>query len=77
MPKTISAEQYERLSESNFTGNEGEFHALLEEYTGIEARPYSAYQYFDAGGNFLADSDETYLDDLLDMAEIEVESGGM
>ena len=73
MAKTITAEQYEHLSESDFTGNESEFHALLEEYTGIKARPYTAYQYFDAAGDFLANSDETYLDDLLDMAEIKVE----
>ena len=72
MAKNITAEQYERLSESDFTGNESEFHALLEEYTGIEARPYTAFQYFDAAGNFLADCDGTYLDDLLDMAEIKV-----
>lgn len=49
-----------------------EFHDKLEEYTGIQARPYTAYQYFDDCGNYVGDSEESSLEDVLDVAYIEV-----
>ena len=73
MKKTITAEQFDELSTADY----GEFLKTLEEYTGIEARPYTAYQFFDAAGNFLANSDETCLEDLLEKAGIEVTDDGM
>ena len=72
MAKIITAEQYDELSLSDSTFTFSEFLKLLEEYTGITARPYTAYQYFDVAGNFLTNSDEASLDDLLNYAGIEV-----
>lgn len=73
MAKKITAEQFDELSTSEY----GEFLQALEEYTGIEARPYTAYQFFDAAGNFLANSDETCLEELLEKAGIEVINDGV
>lgn len=47
------------------------FHAALKKYTGIEARPYTAYLYYDTYGNFIGDSD-TPLDELLGAVYLEV-----
>lgn len=47
------------------------YHAELERYTGIKARPYTAYQYFDATGDFIGDSNNT-IKELLESAYIEV-----
>ena len=49
-----------------------EFHRVLEKYTGIEARPYKAYQYFDSCGNYLGDSGDSSLEGLLEAACIKV-----
>lgn len=49
-----------------------EFHNKLKEYTGIEARPYTEYSYFDDYGNYIGSSDTSSLEDLLDVAYIEV-----
>lgn len=49
-----------------------EFHNKLKKYTGIEARPYTAYQYFDDCENYIGDSEENSLEDLLNAAYIEV-----
>ena len=49
----------------------------LEEYTGIEARSYTAYQFFDAAGDFIGNSDEIALEELLEKAGIEVTDDGM
>lgn len=49
-----------------------EFHNKLKEYTGIEARPYTAYQYFDDCENYIGDGEENSLEDLLNAAYIEV-----
>lgn len=48
-----------------------EYHEKLREYTGIDARPYMAYRYFDAAGNFIGDSNDS-LENLLTSAYIEV-----
>ena len=73
MARTITAAQFDELSTAEY----GEYLKTLEEYTGIEARPYTAYQFFDAAGNFLANSDETCLEDLLEKAGIEVIEDGV
>lgn len=44
----------------------------MEEYTGIEARPYTAYQYYDNCGNYIGDSSDSALEDLLEAACIKV-----
>lgn len=49
-----------------------EFHNKLKEYTGIVARPYTGYTYFDDWGNYIGSSDTSSLEDLLDAAYIGV-----
>lgn len=75
--KTITAEQFDELSCSNSTWTYDDFLKKLEEYTGIEARSYTAYQFFDAAGDFIGNSDEIALEELLEKAGIEVTDDGM
>lgn len=71
MKKTISKEQYEELS---FLAsiNDIEYYEKLSEL-GIEAKSYTAYQYFDEHDNYKGNSDDTTLDELLDSMDIEVQ----
>lgn len=48
-----------------------EYHEKLKEYVGIDAEPYEVYQYFDAAGNYIGNSDDS-LEGLLESAYIEV-----
>ena len=52
-----------------------EAHDLLRKYTGIEARPYTAYLYYDESGDFVGSSDDDGLNDLLEKANVEVRDG--
>ena len=72
MDKFISKAQYEELKDINMCRGEEEFHKFLEKYTGIEARPYTAYSYYAATGDYIGDSNENDLDDLLLAACVEV-----
>ena len=67
----ITKSQYEAIKDSVFYGLEN-FMATLELYTDIVAKPYTAYSYFDYDGNYLGDSGDVDLDDLLKAAYIEV-----
>ncbi len=69
---TITREQYEDLKDAQLFGTREEYHRLLEEYTGIEARSYTAYQYYDGADNYVGDSNEDTLHDILDRAYITV-----
>ena len=71
MPSEITRQQLEDLKDARSFGTPNEFHRLLEEYTGIEARPYTAYQYFDGADNYVGDSDDT-VKEILDSAYITV-----
>ena len=62
----ITKEQYEKLSDSSM--NQKEFNKLLEEYTGIFAKPVTRYQYFDSMGNYVGNSIYNNLDSLLNNA---------
>lgn len=77
MAKKITAEQFDELSCSNSSWTYADFLSALEKYTGITARPYTGYQYFDAAGDYLGDSGETSLEDLLEKAGIEVMEDGV
>lgn len=68
----ITQEQFEDIEDARQYGTRAEFHYQLEQYTGIVAKPYTAYQYFDANGNFVGDSDNYDLNELLENAYIEV-----
>ena len=64
-------EQLREILESYSLGDIDDFHAALKKYTGIEARPYTAYLYYDVNGDFIGDSD-TSLEELLGAAYLEV-----
>lgn len=64
----ITAKQFYELEES--LPYPHRFVDLMKEYTGLEARPCLAYQFFDASGCFVG------LADILITAEIEVVDDG-
>lgn len=68
----ITRKQLCELSDAFDFGRLSEFHEMLEEYTGIVAKPYTAYQYFDEFGNYIGDSNDFELLDLLQNARLEV-----
>ena len=72
MAEYITKQQMEELENAAVYGTD-EFHRLLKEYTGIEAKPYRAYQYFDNCWNYIGDSNDSGLFDLLKAAYIKVE----
>lgn len=73
MADKITHEQFEDLRRATSTS---EFHKMLARYTGIDAIPYTAYQYFDGAGNYVGDSNDSGLLDLLKSAYIEVVDDG-
>ena len=74
MAKFITKSQMEELEDACTDGVE-EAHDLLRKYTGIEARPYTAYLYYDESGDFVGSSDDDGLNDLLEKANVEVRDG--
>lgn len=75
MAKFISKSQMEALEDACTFGIESA-NELLKKYAGIQARAYTAYNYYDEYDNFLANSDETDIYELLEMAGVEVRHGG-
>ncbi len=69
----IDKAQYEALCDSKSWDSKEDFHQLLEVVTGITARQYTGYQYFDISGNYIGDSSDVSVRDLLDNAYIEIE----
>lgn len=67
---TITIKQYDELYTERFDIKE--FNKLLEEYTGIIAKPYTSYQYFDEAGNYIGDSDNYSVHELLKNAYIKI-----
>lgn len=73
MVDKISKEQYEELGFSSMWDSYEDFNKLLKEMTGITAKRYVAYQYFDEAGNYVGDSNNSTIRDLLNNAFIKVE----
>ena len=71
----ITKEQYEELCESKCWDDYISFHQLLENITGIKAKRYTGYSYYDSNGNYIGDSNDASVRDLLNGAFIEVEEG--
>lgn len=67
----ITNEQYDELANEYFCGSSKDFHKKLKEITGIEAIPYTAYQYF-YGDNFIGNSEDYSLRELVKNANITV-----
>lgn len=68
----ITREQYEELCESHMWDSKEEFNKMLEQYTGIRASRYVGYSYYYDSYNYVGDSGESTLMDLLNNAYIEV-----
>lgn len=71
MAEYITKDQYRQIEDASLYGVT-EFHNLLEKYTGIEAKPYTAYLYYDECGNFIGDSDGATLEQLLEAVYVKV-----
>lgn len=71
MTEYITKDQYRQIEDASLY-DVMKFHNLLEKYTGIEAKPYTAYLYYDECGNFIGDSDGATLEQLLEAAYVEV-----
>lgn len=71
MPKKITENQYDELMFAIHTSPK-EFVKLMEEYTGITAKPYTAYQFFDSADVYIGDYSLSSLSEILENAEIEV-----
>lgn len=77
MCKTITREQLEEIEDAISCFDKEEAYALLKEYTGIEARLYTAFVFYDEADNCVGDSNNYTIRDLLDNAYIKVvEKGG-
>lgn len=76
MANYITKAQYDELAElESFGFDRKGWNKKLKEYTGIVGRPYTAYVYYDAAGNYIGDSNEDDLDSLLKEANVEVKDG--
>ena len=71
MTRSITRSQLEALEDARYISSE-EYHEALREIAGITAVPYTGYQYFDAGENYIGDDADSDLNDLLKAAYIEV-----
>ena len=71
MPDKITESQYDDLVFAMNTSPK-EFIELMEEYTGITAKQYTAYQFFDSADNYIGDYGCSSLSEILEDAGIEV-----
>lgn len=75
MTDNITESQYEKLTAAVYSDPE-RFIALMEEYTGITAKQYVAYQFFDPAGDYIGDNGDESLLSILADAGIEVVEDG-
>ena len=69
----ISKDQYYDLCQSKIWDSTDRFHRMLEQMTGITAKPYVGYQYFDSLDNYIGDSNDSTVSDLLSNAYIKID----
>ena len=75
MAKYITEAQQEKLELAVLLDDE-EYRKLLREYMGIEASAYTAYIYYDENGDFIGNSEDYDLDQLMEAAGVEVRDDG-
>lgn len=68
----ITREQCQQLYDAEMYETRDSFNRKLEEITGIQAKRYIGYQYYDAGGNYVGDSCDCDVRDILSNAYIEI-----
>lgn len=77
MRNAITKEQLNEIEEAYSYNDRETAYALLKEYAGIEAKPYTAWDFYDTVGNYLGDSVNYSIRDLIENAYITVvEKGG-
>lgn len=69
---SITIQQYQELKELEEL-DYSEFLRQLELYTGIKAVPCTAYQFYDDSGDYICDSCDSFVGDILEAAYVEVE----
>lgn len=72
MAKTITKEQLEELEEAYLFYNREDWFDMLEEYVGIVANPYTTYAFYDEADNYVGDSNDYTIRDLLESACVKV-----
>lgn len=75
MAKYVTKAQQENLELAELLDDE-EYRKLLSEYMGIEARAYTAYNYYDENGDFIGNSEDYDLGQLMEAAGVEVRNDG-
>ncbi len=75
MAKYITKAQLENLELAELCDDEG-YRKLLREYMGIEARTYTAYNFYDENGDFIGNSEDYDLGQLMEAAGVEVRDDG-
>ena len=75
MAKYITEAQQEKLELAILLDDE-EYRKLLREYMGIKARAYTAYNYYDENGDFIGNSEDYDLGQLMEAAGVEVRDDG-
>ena len=77
MLNAITKAQLKEIEDAYSYDDRETAYALLKEYTGIEAKPYTAYDFYDMAGDYIGDSRDYSFKDLLRNAYIDVvENGG-
>lgn len=71
----ITKSQAEKLDFA-FSWDEESFPYLLEDYTGLKAKEVTMFQIFDGGDNYIGDTHNCTLSEILRKAEIEVVDDG-
>ena len=70
MPEKITESQLDEIIDAE--NSPEEFIERLKEHTGIVAKPYTAYVYYDPCENYIGCSEVQTVRDILEEAEIEV-----
>ena len=76
MVSEITRKELEEIEEAYSCGDRETAYALLKEYAGIEAKPFTAWDFYDEAGNYLGDSINYSFRDLLETAYIDVVQNG-
>lgn len=72
MSNSITKAQVEEINEKYFYESQEAGYALLKDYTGIEARPYTAYLFYDEAGNYVGDSEKDDFEEIILNAYIKI-----
>ncbi len=72
MSGQITRKQLEQIEDARMCCDVEEYNKVLEEITGITAAPFTAYSYYDSDLNYLGDTENNTLEEIMKAAYIEV-----